>query len=242
MKKFVFLAIISMSLISSGFFSDISADTIIPGGSVSGTWTAAGSPYLIQGDITIHDDSTLNIEPGVEVNFQGHYIFTVNGEIQAIGTETDSISFFAANTVIGWKGISFLYPGTGRIEFSTVQYVRSNEYYVSAIFCGSSEHVTIAHCLIANNTGYNGGGIWLEPSYGANFTISHCVISHNEAGYSYLNKGGGIYGGGTGIIEYCVISENICLGSENSGGAAYIYSPANIVIFDHCTISRNDGY
>ena len=50
---------------------EVSADTIVPGGYVSGTWTAAGSPYLVQGDITVHADSTLNIEPGVEVNFQG---------------------------------------------------------------------------------------------------------------------------------------------------------------------------
>jgi len=173
----------------------------------------------------------------VHVNFQGHYIFIVNGELQAVGTEADSICFFAADTVIGWKGISFGEPGIGQIAFATVQYVRSNEWGVSAIYCGTSGHMTIAHSEIKNNTGYYGGGIWLDPTWGANFTISHCNISHNEAS----QYGGGIYGGGTGIIEYCVISDNICLGGYNSGGAAYIYSPINIVIFDHCTFSRNDG-
>lgn len=238
MKKFIFFAIISVFLLLSCIVSDLSADTIIPGGYVSGTWTATGSPYLVQGDITIHVDSTLNIEPDVDVNFQGHYMLTVNGELQAIGTETDSIGFFAADTVIGWKGISFREPGTGQITFSKIQYVRSNEWIVSAIYCGSSGHVTIAHSEIVNNTGYNGGGIWLESSYGANFTISYCTISHNRAG----NKGGGIYGGGVGTIEYCVISENFCHGVEVSGGAAYIYSPLDTVIFDHCTFSRNDGH
>ena len=213
------------------------AQTTIPGGYVSGTWTENGSPYLIQGDITIHTDSTLNIEPDVDVVFQGHYIFIVNGVLQAIGTETDSISFFAADTITGWKGISFREPGTGQITFSKIRYVRSDEYYVSAIYCGSSRHVTIAHCEIVNNTGYYGGGIWLEPSYGANFTISYCTISHNEAIY----KGGGIYGGGTGTIEYCVISENYCTVGDYTGGAAYIYSPLDTVFFDHCTISRNVG-
>ena len=48
-----------------------SAQTTIPGGYVSGTWEESGSPYLIEGEVTVHSDSTLNIEPGVEVNFNG---------------------------------------------------------------------------------------------------------------------------------------------------------------------------
>ena len=42
----------------------INAQTTIPGGYVSGTWKASSSPYLIQGNITIHADSVLAIEPG----------------------------------------------------------------------------------------------------------------------------------------------------------------------------------
>jgi predicted outer membrane repeat protein len=214
-------------------------DTVIPGGTVSGTWTAAGSPYLIHGDITIQAGSLLTIGPGVDVNFQGHYILTVYGELQAVGTETDSICFFAADTLIGWKGISFYTSGNGRIEFAAVQYARSNEWGISTIFIGSEGHVDIAHCTISNNNSHNGGGIWMEPSMGANFTISHCTISGNKAG----NQGGGIYGGGAGSIEYCVISENDCYGGPpTSGGGACINSPVDTVLFDHCTFSRNEGW
>ena len=45
--------------------------TEIPAGDVSGTWTKANSPYNINGEITIPNDSTLTIEPGVEVVFTG---------------------------------------------------------------------------------------------------------------------------------------------------------------------------
>ncbi|MGB5529302.1 MAG: hypothetical protein WBQ32_04965, partial [Ignavibacteriaceae bacterium] len=72
------------------------SQTIIPGGYVSGMWTAANSPYHINDDITIHADSALTIEPGVEVIFQGHYRFIINGIINAVGTQTDSIRFTAA--------------------------------------------------------------------------------------------------------------------------------------------------
>src|SRR5690606_937599 len=59
-----------------------SAQTTIPGGSLSGaqTWTPAGSPYLVQGDVTIPAGASLEIQPGVEVR-----IATSDG--QAAGTD-----------------------------------------------------------------------------------------------------------------------------------------------------------
>ena len=49
------------------------SQTIIPAGPIYGTWTLAGSPYLIEGETTIPNDSTLTIEPGVLVEWQGSY-------------------------------------------------------------------------------------------------------------------------------------------------------------------------
>ena len=54
------------------------AQTIVPGGNVSGIWTAAGSPYLIEGEITVPEGDTLVINPGVEVIFQGNFKFRSN--------------------------------------------------------------------------------------------------------------------------------------------------------------------
>ena len=57
------------------FIGIASAQTIIPGGYVSGTWDLAGSPYLIMDHITVPgesiDPNPLTIEPGVEVLFCG---------------------------------------------------------------------------------------------------------------------------------------------------------------------------
>jgi len=46
-------------------------------GDVSGQWTKEGSLYLIDGEITVPQDQTLKIEPGVQVIFQGHYKFII---------------------------------------------------------------------------------------------------------------------------------------------------------------------
>ena len=67
MHKMLPVLIICLILVVSNGF----ADTVIPGGYVSGNWTVTGSPYLIEGNITIHSDSSLNIDPAVDVSFQG---------------------------------------------------------------------------------------------------------------------------------------------------------------------------
>jgi len=88
-----------------GMISVACADTIIPGGGVYGVWNAAGSPYLVQGSISVSNGQTLSILPGVEVVFQGNYGFGIsdNGTLRAIGAPGDSIEF----TGFGWQGIYF---------------------------------------------------------------------------------------------------------------------------------------
>ena len=97
------------------------AQTNVPGGNVSGTWTAAGSPYQIQGDITVDTDSSLNIEAGVEVIFQGHHTFRIYGSLQANGSAADNISFMPSNTTTRWDGIGF-YNSTSSLAYSNVSY------------------------------------------------------------------------------------------------------------------------
>ncbi len=98
-----------------GFLTNINAQTTIPAGNVSGTWTKTGSPYKVQGEILIPKGSTLTIEPGVIVEFD--YGLTVDGVLNAIGKKGDSITFKAAFSV--WKGITF-YRNTQKdtIEFN----------------------------------------------------------------------------------------------------------------------------
>ena len=59
------------------------AATLVPGGNVSGTWDAAGSPYLVMGDITVPVGFVLNIEDTgagtVDVTIRSH-----TGEAQTV--------------------------------------------------------------------------------------------------------------------------------------------------------------
>jgi hypothetical protein len=117
------------------FWTVATAQIIINGGYVSGIWTKTDSLYLINGNITVPDDSTLVIEPGVTVEFQGHYALEVQGRLLAVGTENDTILFTvndttgfgdADTTLGGWFGIRFTdTPQTNdssRIAYCRLQY------------------------------------------------------------------------------------------------------------------------
>ena len=213
--------------------------TEIPGGYVSGDWYSSGNPYNINGEITVHTDSTLNIHEGVEVIFQGHYKSIVNGFMEAVGTETDSILFTAADTSEGWHSIRFIdAPDSSHLSYCIIQYGQASgtepDNLGGGIYCNTSNPV-IRHCTVRwNSADYGGAGMCFE--YNSNPTISHCVVGENSA----ANVGGcsgGIdcYEGSSPIIESCTISGNWVNWRAGGIGCAYSSNPT----ISHCVITGN---
>ncbi len=146
-------------LIAILFSLELYSQTSISGGSVNGTWTQAGSPYLIEGEISIENGDSLRIEPGVSVEFQGSYKFIVQGQIIAKGTEADSIVFTAKHPSIGWQSIRFietpLTNDTSRFEYCVFEHGRVYDEWpdncggaIGAAFFGK---IIIDHCLFDRN-------------------------------------------------------------------------------------------
>ncbi|MFH2010731.1 MAG: DUF4215 domain-containing protein [bacterium] len=95
------------------------ADTTIAGGNViNQTWTPAGSPYIIQGDITVPTGAFLTIQAGVVVRFASSDAqasglntstveLTVNGTLNVAGTTGQPVTFEAqtGSTPGTWYGI-----------------------------------------------------------------------------------------------------------------------------------------
>jgi hypothetical protein len=104
----------------------IQAQIEVPAGNVSGVWTLANSPYQSNGDITVPNGHTLTIEPGDEVNFTGHYNYSLQGLILAVGTFGEIITFTAQDNVTGWNGLRFIDPpavnDTSKIIFCSLQF------------------------------------------------------------------------------------------------------------------------
>lgn len=138
MKRQIYASVI-LSIMIFGIF--VSASRIFP--AVRATyvedpimrdtiWTLVDSPFVVSNDITIYPNSTLTIEPGVEVRFGGAFSLTVSGKLFADGTA---------------KPITFT---SNKIE-------PQNEDWNSVIFDGI-EKSTLINCI----TEYATDGIYVD--------------------------------------------------------------------------------
>jgi len=193
-STFFLVLILSLSLTVPALAAPLAAATTIPGGNVSGTWDTAGSPYLIDGDITVPAGATLTIDPGVEILFQSWYSLTVNGTLIADGTENEPILFGGGHPTAGWLGIRFIGASDSSIlTYAIVENGRATGadplnkgggIYID----GSSP--TISHSAIRNNLAkVSGGGIYLNNS---NATLIANTIINNQAGQGGTSNGGGL--------------------------------------------------
>lgn len=102
--KSLFLILIPLLFVIKSF-----ADTTFVEGTVSGEWTIEGNPYIVQSDLWIPQGQSLNINPGVRVEFWGAYLIGVDGSMNCLGELGDSI-YFTQDTVAypeRWQGIQY---------------------------------------------------------------------------------------------------------------------------------------
>ncbi len=121
----------------------------IAGAQISGSLTGAMGPgnYQVVGAIDVPPFQSLTLLPGTTFEFTGNYDFDVYGDIQAVGTETDSIIFANAPGADKWNGInvSTLASDDCRFEYCVIK--GSDE---SAIFIYGNS-MNMAHCTITEN-------------------------------------------------------------------------------------------
>jgi hypothetical protein len=200
-----------------------------------GIWTRVNSPYNVVGEIRVPPESALVIEPGVVVNFQGHYKFIVDSlaTLYAVGTVMDSIYFTTEDTATGWNGVRFMGADRkSRIMYSRLEFGRVtgtwpdvNGAAILCYYCSPK----IKNNTIIHNTARRGGGICC---YTSSPKISNNTITGNSA----------LWGGGICCLERSspTISNNTITANvaREAGGGIYCRSDCNPIINSN-TLSGN---
>jgi hypothetical protein len=221
-------------VLAAGLAAAVNADTNIFGTITTTTWTAVNQPYHVTGTITVLAGNTLTIEAGVDVLFDADVQFIVEGQLVAIGTETDSIRFI--------RGISSEWGGLRLIDASdssTIHYARISDGlaegddlsdFGGAVFLKGAR-LGISHSVITGNRAYIGAG--LAALDNCVLTVYSCKITKNNAQMA----GGGVWGSGdswTAITE-SLVNNNTSL---YVGGGVGVADHATVDITD-CTIADN---
>jgi hypothetical protein len=183
--------------------------TFVPGGVVSGTWTAEHSPYYVEGHLSIQNGQTLTIEPGVKVAVRGPYHFTVQGCVMAEGTAGDNIIFISSNPNLWWDGFD---------------YVNTPSANDTSVF----DHCTFKHSYAQGPTAswLNSGGVFAIMSYNK-LKIFNSIFNNNKADYTitmpYPCGGAIVLSTASPVISNCVFLNNVA----TYGGALFCASNSN---------------
>jgi parallel beta-helix repeat protein len=213
----------------------ITASTNVPAGNVSGTWTAANSPYIVQGEIKVPVSNTLTIEPGVVVEFAGHYKFIIEGRLVANGNSSTHITFTAQVPATGWYGLRFQDMNVNPMDTSYLSYCdllygyangAGNDAYGGGVYCENSSRIKLSDCTISNCTATWGAGMYCNSSSPKVFSTTF-----------YLNNDDGIFLNSSAlpVISGCTFLENDAYGLRING-------TTSCPVVTGCLFQQNTGY
>ncbi|MCB9358255.1 MAG: hypothetical protein H6506_03950 [Calditrichaeota bacterium] len=226
------------------------ADTTwVASGNVSGVWSASGSPFVVYtGDVTVAATDTLMIEPGVRVYFAGAFKMIVNGLLQAIGTQSDSIWFTGSSVDFPfpsperWRGLRFENANAAnQLTYCSITYGGATgagiEGSGGGVYCVNStlslSHSWIHHCHAYHNCAavFDQSTVLLDYT---DITYNYGVV---DPEYFILNGEVGAFATGNTTIHlrHCNISHN------NPGGSfsAIRFGVGTTAVMDSCLIDSN---
>ena len=192
--------------------------TAVSGAILTGTWTSAGSPYVVTGPLEVLAGETLTIEAGVAVVFDADVPFTVSGAVHVHGSEESPVSFGRGAT--SWQGI--------RIS--------------------GGDSSSLCHTSITGGLHPTAGGGVYVGGEGTRLAMNRCEIAQNTALFEYYGahssphrsgNGGGICadGGAKAWLADCLIRDNVA----PQGGSGVCAMDSADLTMTRCVVWRNDN-
>ena len=208
--------------------------------------------YRLIGDVTVGDGITLTIDPGMNILFNQYVHLYDEGNLRAIGTAVNPITFTAPVTTTGYWG--FIQIGGGsvltdsnqsQLSYATIDHGGYSTqqslyvYYAAPTF----DHLTVQHSGGAGLSAYgasvlsldtatigNNGGDGMYVYYSPGFTLTNVSVSNN-GGY-----GVELYGNtGSELLQ------NVTAQNNTGDGLRFDYLSGNMTIAG-ATVTNNGGY
>lgn len=184
-----------------------SCGTTIAGGLQTGIWSAAGSPYCIEADVTL---AGLTITEGVCVRIAPGVTLDVANQVSVTGTAERPVVFTAANQsplqrwgTIRIQSVSNTLLRHCRIEFASASGVRVID-----------ASPVLEHCTIQDNSSAgHGAGIYASLGGTNHLVVRDCLIRRNRPLDGYW--GGGAYVSGDVTFARTTIEDNVCYEAAN---------------------------
>ncbi|HUQ07575.1 MAG TPA: right-handed parallel beta-helix repeat-containing protein, partial [Kofleriaceae bacterium] len=210
------------------------ADTIIAGGTViNQTWTTAGSPYIVQGDITVPAGAFLTIQAGVVVQAQAsadsqvsgldtsRVELTVLGTLTVSGTAGNPVVFRSSSTTSGtWYGIVVAAGATeATLDYAQIQDARYN--------LQTSAPGTVLDASNVTTFEASSYGLWVR----AGSPVIDGLVAHNNGSIGVL-----VEENGSLSLSGCVLRNN------SSYGLAFQPTSSRTLAIDNCSINANGTY
>lgn len=209
----------------------IHAQTIIPGGYVSGIWNSSNSPYYIQDNILVHPDSTLIIEEGSTLLFSGKKLLEIQGQMLISGTDQHPVILDGVTDTTSWYGLFINTTDTSITDSSVISNLSISQCNGHpAITITQSDRVRLTACNIHDNESFRGAGI---SCINSDPIFDDLLVSFNHA----LDGGGISLDSSSPVMSNCILTQNTAAGA---GGAIVIFNSSNPVL-EHCSITDNQS-
>lgn len=163
----------------------ISTDTV---------WTAANSPYYLEGNLTIEDGAKLTLEAGVAVYINGTYNIYVDGGLYILGTPSQPVTLTSNSTTRNrgdWGNLQVNSTGTiwasnFHMSYATTLRIEGDNCHIeNATITESGDHgIYFGNCLngtIANSSVYRGNNIGVYLFQATNVSVHNTLINHTNS-------------------------------------------------------------